>query len=408
MLFEAARNPFNLIGGHLQPSQKKTMATFTFSSLPAEMQMSIAGHCGTNDLIKLCLTSKGFNERFRGLLYRHVHLLVDEEDDDFCNQQYSRLLDVRRRQQQFAHTLLSHPEYGKYVRHLKTRLYVPNFDDCYQGMIPEEEFWRAMQLLTHVQSVEVVSRPSSKFVEIISRPSTKFANCMMVPADPLPKVLFQSATSVRLMGRMQFGLAKSILTAINPAVLKCLCLDMVQVYHVGRPQGELVPREMGEDGRTIALGATSGLLNSLTGHCTRLQTLKLRKLAEYNTTYHRHAAMEEASYIEWATFIRSVQNTVEIFTFEHVGETLGRLIYTDEDRRSRMNERFRRLILPAIVSGKWPCLTTMEFRGVMKLDDQGGKAALTMELRAVIGKNTKIVVGEQIHYGQDLWDSESD
>lgn len=44
----------------------------------------------------------------------------------------------------------------------------------------------------------------------------------------------------------------------------------------------------------------------------------------------------------------------------------------------------------------------------MSLKDQGEEAALTMELRAVLGEavlgeNTKIVVGEQGFYGQDLW-----
>lgn len=99
---------------------------------------------------------------------------------------------------------------------------------------------------------------------------------------------------------------------------------------------------MGE-GQTIALSATPGLLKLLTGHCTGLQTLILRRIGEYDTAYDQHAAASEASYIKWATFICSVQSTVEIFTFEHVGGITGKIMFTDEDRRSRMNERFRRL-----------------------------------------------------------------
>lgn len=63
-----------------------------------------------------------------------------------------------------------------------------------------------------------------------------------------------------------------------------------------------------------------------------------------------------------------------------------------------MDERFRRLIIPAIVSGNWPCLSVIELQGVRSSNGQAGNAALTTELRALLGGDTKIVVEESAEY----------
>lgn len=170
-------------------------------------------------------------------------------------------------------------------------------------MISDEELRRAMHSLTHVQGVDIASK-------------TDFDYRLPVPKNQLPNDFFQSATSVRLAGSMQYGLVKPILNAINPATLKHLCLDRVQdVFKIG----PVVPGDRGDDGRIIALGVTSGLLTTLTGRCTALRTLILRRAGQGHSIHRWHAAAEEASYIEWASFIPSVQGTVEKFKFEQSG-----------------------------------------------------------------------------------------
>ena len=77
---------------------------------------------------------------------------------------------------------------------------------------------------------------------------------------------------------------------------------------------------------------------------------------------------EEASCLHCADFIRSIKGTVEKFTFDH-----------------------RQLVLPVIVSGRWPCLAILKLRDAAGL---GGKAALKMELRAVLGERLKIALDE--------------
>lgn len=105
------------------------MATVTFLSLPAEIHIIIGEHCEKNVLMNLCLTSKRMTERFVCVLYRHVDLQSDRGGlDSTIYNEHNKILDACKRQRQFSQTLLSHPEYGKYVRSFKVMLCVPTFE----------------------------------------------------------------------------------------------------------------------------------------------------------------------------------------------------------------------------------------------------------------------------------------
>lgn len=383
------------------------MAASTFSALPMEIQVSIAGYCDNHSLINLCLTSKTVNARCSSVLYRHVNLNLR----DLLNLNYGLALEdwspensqtlegqVRRQQsqQQLVHTLLSHPEYGKYVRSFKGMLCPPSSEGWYSGVVSEQELWRALQLLTHVQSVHMAS-------------DDNYDPGLIVPTEQFPTALFQSATSVSLVGYMPYGLAKAMLNAINPATLKHLCLDFVQDVKITKRtvrRYQNIPGDMDGDGRILALGATTGLLTPLTGRCTALRTLVLRRLGQSEDHQHSwwHMASEEASYSEWAAFIRSVRGTVESFTFEQAGETEFHRQrdsnFADEPRPTHhrpraMDDRFRHLLLPAIIaSGPWPCLSAIELLGAR--GSNGQKATLATELRAVLGANVTIEVKEMV------------
>lgn len=371
------------------------MANITFSNLPAEIQVSIAKYCGNNHLINLCLTSKQVNQTCLHVLYRHVDLHFDPPDVRDLNRQESpQSLDARKRQQQFVYTLLRHPEYGMHVRSITGSLFVLSISKYHnwEETVSDEELWRAMQSLKHVQRVEVGSRGG-------------IANPMMVPTKQFPTSLFHSATSVRLVGHMQYGLAKAILHAINPATLEHLCLDMVEDYKLGRFHPGYVSGEI------------SGLLTTLTGRCRVLRTLMLRREGRLSDERRWHASLEDptnlikdpnmeenawfekvptaeekASYFEWPSFIRSVQGTLEEFTFEQGAKSTYHLNFGKPYMYRFMDERFRRCYLPVIVSGNWPSLTVMELRGVRRPDCSGGKAALKNELRAALGTDVKILV----------------
>lgn len=261
----------------------------TFSTLPPEIHDEITKHCENNDIISLCCTSKWANELYLPVLYRHVDLRL------VADRRYHQLWHKRKLQQKFVHTLLSHPGYGSYIRSFKGLVCIRSRDgssDNHQNRISDEELWRAMKLLTHVQSVNVCSE--SVYADI------------MMESRQFPTDLFRCATSVTLAGLMSYILAKSILDAINPAMLKYLCLDHVQECGTAKVHYTYMPGDKGEDGRIIAYGAISGLLTTLTGQCTALCTLILRRIGQRGEGCGWHAAAEEASYNEWASFIRSV------------------------------------------------------------------------------------------------------
>lgn len=355
------------------------MAIGTFSALPPEIHVNIATYCEINDLTNLCLTSKLVNQICLRVLYRDVDFEhIRQGSSERTPRDYSRvaqMFDARlKRQQQFIRALLSHPEHGRHVRSLRGR-FTASLDSHGKDKISEEKLWRAMRSLTNIQKVDV-GFPSSFIIHTTT------------PAEQIANGLFHSATSVRLVGIMQYHLARSILNAVNPAALKHLCLDTVREHQFGEHR---MP-----DGRIIASGAASGLLTSLTGRCTALRTLELRRIGQTRDGYGWDTVAEEASYIEWACFIRSVKSTVQRFTFEQTGDWQRDFKFSDPTDLFRvMDERFRRYVVPAILSGSWLCLNIMDLRGVRHLNGEIGKAALKRELKVVLGENAEIVVEEQ-------------
>lgn len=346
------------------------MEKITFSALPAELHVSIAKHCGNNDVINLCLTSKLVNERCLHVLYRHVDMQFDRYASDGVNvHDYRQILDaLLKKHQKFARTLLSHPEYGQHVRVLKQSLYIPIF----------EGWGRAMQSLTHVQRVDLGFRDFPDFVT--------------VPAWQFSISLFKSATSVRLVGEIEYSLATSILLAINPATLEHLCLDLVPDIGIGRPRGRLAPGDRVEAGRTIIRSIKSGLLTPLIGTCTALRTLILRKVGPIPFEFDCFTADEDALYTEWASFIRSVQPTLEKFLFEHVADPRHPSHSHRASPRAAyalMDAKFRHRLWPVIVECPWPRLTVMHLRGVVQ--DSNEREGLMAELRAILGANAHIV-----------------
>lgn len=321
----------------------------TFSSQPTEIHVMIAQYCGNNGLINLCLTSQWVNERCLPVLYHHVDLDRFQPRSDCTVESLShQMLDEFKRLKRLVDTLLSHPEYGEHVRSFKGSLCTNAVTFCTTTVgkviysLEEEEYsagnlWSAMQSLTRVRSV---------YVGTINA----VTNYLMGPPRQIPSPLFQSATSVKLVGRIGYSLAKSILLAINPAMLIFLCLELVENCKSGWSQLEHMPGDRSEDGKMKARDATSGLLTTLTGRCTALRTLMLRRIGQFQYTHEWHEAAEEASYTEWASFIHSVQGTVERLAFGHAAKSSAEPIFRNHPS-TVMDGRFQRLVLPAIVSG---------------------------------------------------------
>lgn len=319
------------------------------------------------------------NERCLHVLFRSVKLQYGLRDRLYTK--YRRLYGWEeeavmvhlKRQNRFIDTLMIHPKYGKHVRRLEKNVIVP---------IKDENWGRAMQSLVHIQQVDFCFETFASF-----------------PAKHIPAGLFQSVKSVRLVGEIQFSLAKSILNGVSPATLNDLYLDLIPDLRIGSSQPRFVPQDQGEKARIIELAVVQGLLTPLTGRFTALRTLRLRTTATYRDHDSWHDAAWEASYVEWASFIGSVKGTVEKFMCEQVVEMqYNPPLCSVTPWHEIVNERFQRLFLPTIVSGNWTCLDTIELRDIESSKGQGELAKI---LKAVLGENATVVVEEE---PQQIWD----
>ncbi|MCJ1466088.1 hypothetical protein MMC07_004707 [Pseudocyphellaria aurata] len=86
-------------------------------------------------------------------------------------------------------------------------------------------------------------------------------------------ILFPSATSLALIGYLEFHPDQSFLNAVDPAMLTRLCFTMVHFHDLeGRLYGD-----RSQDRQRVTYGALPGLLSSLTGRCSALRSLTLRR-----------------------------------------------------------------------------------------------------------------------------------
>lgn len=363
------------------------MPEITFLSLPREVHVTIAEYCENSDLISLCMTSKWVSQTCLPVLYRFVDLELDRNvQGSTISQEYGRILNVFHRQRQLIRMLLSHPEKGKYIQTFRGTLYTPTLSLCREmgvDYISETQLWSAIESLTNVRGVYLGL-------------SNRFSNCITPLKSEIPRHLFQSATSVTLVGQMQYSLAKSILHGITPATLKYLRLDMVQDRTIELVEQELRPGRKGQDGRIIAHGVISGLLTPMTGHCTALKALDLRRMGQLERGREWHDVAEDASYAEAAAFMGSVRGTLEILAFEQVEERLRDARPTAAGTRPYriMDDRFQRRLLPTIVSGNWPTLKLL-LLGSVRIRGEGGEGeteGLIKLLKATFPERTKVVV----------------
>ncbi|MCJ1469133.1 hypothetical protein MMC07_007766 [Pseudocyphellaria aurata] len=333
------------------------MATSTFSSLPPEMQIKVAEYCESGDLFNLCLSSKLMFKILLHVLYRHIDFIGPS--GPMLSYQWANC--YRRKQLQFLRTVLNHPQYGQHVRSFKGELNPPSARRVKGDKLTAAEFWSGLQLLTRVKDVEVANYISAEPTAI----------SQLAPAQ-----LFRTATAVTLMGHMPHDLSMLILHTINPELLTYLCLDMEKQKNYDRPPNSSYLTNSTNQ-HPLFLGSTPGLVTPLIGRCIALKTLVIRVARRYmDKPSSSRGAAEEASWMEWAMFIQSVQGTVEKLVFDRAkvwscGERMP-----PTPAWELVEHKFRRVILPIIRAGYWPCLKFIEtleiYHDVMILVILGG------------------------------------
>lgn len=398
-------------------------ATTCFSDLPGEVLFIIAEHCRSQDLLKFCLASNTTKEASVPHIYRHVDLSTHNRGLVVCDgarEEHSDSVkctnipvDMVSRQATFIKTMMNREEYMEYVRVL-VWTFLPPSDHCrrFSTDVAKPAFWELMQCLENVTSFDLAEL--SHFWSTVT-PRSSLSQAQYFP----------TASSIRLLGVMEPLIAASILSTLDATKLVSLTLDNVQCCGKA-PYGTVFAPVLRER-RKCALpqyrkwwsadtgfvwpGLVRGLLNPLTGRCTGLKSLTLRKVGDRNVEEcDVLRGMNECFLLtEWSSFIQSVSTTLEEFTFEQGPR---------QDRQSgtsgrvhpvrTMDRLFGSYIFPALLAGPWPRLKRMEvigvrswrgcgmrLRGVTIEEQYGGVpfvVSLEDQLRAAVGRGVTVIV----------------
>lgn len=421
----------------------QTVATTGFSDLPGDVLFIIAEYCDPEDLLKFCLASKNAKEASIPHIYRYVDLSTHNRGLVTCQgyepprlhappyakfgprEEHSDSVrcteipeNMMQRQETFIKTLMDREEYRKYVR-VMIWTFLPPTIHCrrFSTDVAKPAFWDLMRRLENIRRFDLAD--VSDFWSTVS---------------PRPFLLqdqyFPNASSLRLLGVMEPVIATSILSTIDAAKLVSLTLDNVQCCGKA-PYGTAftpVPRPWRStalysqallsqhqrwwtaDSGFIWPGLMRGLLKPLTGRCTGLKSLTVRKVGDRNIDEcDMLRGMNECALMhEWSAFIKSVSRNLEEFKFEQGPrqESQPRMIRVHPVRV--MDKLFGLILFPVLLAGPWPCLKSMEVRGVrswmghgmrlrpVKVADQyeGLPFVVSLEdqLKAAVGRGVTVIV----------------
>ena len=414
-----------------------TGATTCFSNLPEDVLFIIAEHCDPQDLPKFCLASKNVKNASIPHIYRYVDLSThnrglvtshgyelpklytaphaesetreEHSDSVRCTEIPVNMI---RRQETFIKTLINREEYRKYVR-VVIWTFLPPTIHCrrFSTDVVKPAFWNLMLQLQNIRRFDLAD--ISDFWSTVSpRPSR------------LPDRYFPNLSSLRLVGVMEPVIVAPIVSTIDPTKLVSLTLDNVQCcgkapYGTTFTPAPRLPRGAMEckyskwwttNPKFIWPGLMRGVLKPLTGRCTGLKSLTLRKVGDRNSEeIDTLRAMNECALMhEWSSFIESVSGSLEEFKFEQGPRQAGQLSRIRVHPVRSMDRLFGLVIFPALLVGPWPCLKVMEIRGVrswigqgmrlrkVKIEEQyeGLPFAISLEdqLKAAVGRGVTVTV----------------
>lgn len=394
--------------------------SFRLEDLPQDIFLEILDICAAHKgaLYNLSLTSKFIQNTCLPLLYRDVDLsthnrgrLVEEEgaccwevwadaDGDYVPD------NARLRQYSFLRTLTAHPEYGAFVRSFAwTLIWTGSPYDTSELDDIEFAIWDVFSSLTNVRDLDLASLHYNDRERFIRQN---------------PRQLFSSAVRVRLLGWMHYGLVMSILYSVDPSKLEHLALDNLQdegQYADGSRIWSDDPKYVRDHTETLNPDGSRGfvfpgpmryILKPLEGRYTALKSLLLRKAGQEQISGEDDVVLwspdiDDAVYSEWASFLSSVEPTLEVFIFEHTrapkwggSGRCGRSRWRPRQRIRPMDERFRRLFLSVLLAGSWPRLQRMEIRGVGRWEDVPSLDEETkVRLREAVGSRALLILEEE-------------
>ena len=374
----------------------------TFSELPADVHIAIAEACTWEDLSNLCSITRWMHKSCVHVLYREVDLSVHNKgivdmqinnetvqfwsDNSDCNIHHEAL---KKKQTTFLETLTRHPEFAVHIHKLSWSMFVSR--DSEETLTTT---WKVFNMMTNLRHIDIAGVQDAHF--------------LYFHKDSMPSTLFASVTSASLGGIMARPLPQLILKSLSLSNLQHLTINNLQ--ESGEFGWDTDPGTYDTDRTTPPVKirqpprATLGLLAKLTGKCTALKTLTLRKVAKgvehpFDNTLFKS---EDQVYPELAAFIKSLGPTLEKLTFEQgppafaqkpadadhckdhatnwdgVGQHNRAIILSEQEAAKAMGEwaprsggsyrpmdlAFAMTILPAIVETEWHFLKEVRVLGV--------------------------------------------
>ncbi|CAF9905941.1 MAG: hypothetical protein ALECFALPRED_001915 [Alectoria fallacina] len=418
------------------------VASTCFSSLSEDVLFIVAEHCDAQDLLNLCLASKAMKKASVPHIYRHVDLSTHnrglvicygyEQPADFVP--YARFgpqhehsdsvkctsipVNMIPRQETFIKTLMNRKEYRKYVRVLIWTFLPPTGHwRSFSTDVAKPAFWDLMRCLENIRRFDLADL-------------SKNWSTMSPRASLLQGQYFPNASSIRLLGVMEPVIAASILSTIDPTKLARLTLDNVQCCGKAPYGTVFAPAPRLRPSTKAALpeyrkwwsvnsgfvwpGLMRGLLKPLTGRCTGLKSLTLRKVGDRNVEEcDVLRRMNECSLLaEWSSFIESVSGTLEEFQFEQGPRQEFQFGVRGGVHPVRTMDRlFGSIVFPVLLAGPWPCLKVMEVRGVrswmghgmrlrrVKIEEQYEglpfPVSLEDQLKGAVGQGVRVIVDDE-------------
>ena len=336
------------------------------------------------------------------VLYRDVNLSVHNKgivdvqvnnetvqfwsDNSDCTLHHEAL---KKKQGTFLETLTRYPDFAVHIHSLSWSMFVArDSEDTLKTT------WKGFNMMANLRHIDIAGVQDTHY--------------LYFHKDSMPSTLFASVTSVSLGGVMARPLPMLILQSLSVSNLQHLTINNLQ--ESGEFGWDTQPPSFDPNRITAPLktrkppSAMLGLLTKLTGKCTALKTLTLRKVAKnvehpFDNTLFKH---EDQVHQEWAAFIKSLGRTLEKLTFEQgppafsakpvdtdnckdhalswdgVNQHTRAIILSEQEAAKGLGEwaprsggsyrpmdlAFGVTILPAIVGTEWHCLKEVKILGV--------------------------------------------
>ncbi len=320
------------------------------------------------------------------------------------------LTDLSRKQHAFLSTVLTNPYIGKLIHKFSWTIrsycdpdgYMPG-KQTRDAVWPDTHMWDAFKTFTNVTKLDLACYQETWDWAYLRDP---------------PAPLFPAATHIRLSGIMYPESVMAILHPVGLSKLEHLSLDNLQdpgPCHGKWPEEcsttqdnfNYYTRPFNPNVKVQRLpGTMRYILPRIEHQCSALTSFHYRKPGWIHNRKGRNTSADVQCYAELASFISCVSLTLQSFHFEqgvseglisHVKagtleQTFGCIRPPPQDMKP-MDERFVKIVLPALMRTEWPRLRELKILG---LGEWKGRPAMNRmkkwRLKKHMGEGVEVIV----------------